>query len=179
MDQADLPYTAEGIVPDILFNSHGIPSRMTMGQMWEQLIAKLTALLGDASRWLGNPFTHANELRRACDRLHSAGYPRFGREPMYSGITGERLDGDVFLGIVYYRPGGASGKAVPPGTQRLRHMVQDKFHARALGPVNQLVRQPTEGRARHGGLRIGEMERDCRPGVAGRAGAPAGSSPTG
>lgn len=83
-----------------------------MGQMWEQVISKLTALLGNTSKvgTCGVPFTHVERMRQACDQLHEAGYPRWGREPMYSGITGERLDGDVFIGMVYY--------------QRLRHMVQ-------------------------------------------------------
>ena len=122
-------------MPDILFNAHGIPSRMTMGQMWdpggsraigpggEQVIAKLAALLGNDSKvsTYGAPFTHVDRLRSVCMQLHDAGYPGFGREPMYSGITGERLDGDVngvrnarppapFIGMVHY--------------QRLRHMVQ-------------------------------------------------------
>lgn len=161
-----------------------------MGQMWEQVIGKLTALMGLDSRMgqCGVPFTHIDRLRTVCEGLHARGYPSMGRpqalsiedrlpprEPLYSGITGDRLDGNVFIGLVYY--------------QRLRHMVQDKFHARALGPKlmsfcnttpaslstnwcgsqgslfdekNETpAGQPTEGRARHGGLRIGEMERFC------------------
>ena len=124
-DQADLPYTQDGVVPDILFNSHGIPSRMTMGQIWEQVISKVAALMGDEGT-RGVPFTHIERLRDACQQLHERGFQRMGREVMpppspspkrgqlwrgglaFSGITGERLDGDVFLGCVYYqrlRPG--------------------------------------------------------------------------
>lgn len=146
IDQEDLPFTRDGTVPDILFNAHGIPSRMTMGQLWETVLSKLNALAGHLDP-LGVPFTSAEAMTAACDGLPAHGHTRMGREQFFSGVTGEPLDGPTFCGIVYY--------------QRLRHMVADKMHARSLGPVNQLVRQPTEGRARQGGLRIGEMERDC------------------
>lgn len=128
-----------------------------MGQMWESLIGKLNALVGYQGKFTGAPpspagrcgvpFTGSDVLVTNLDRLHAAGYPRMGREILYSGVSGEALDGPVFIGCVFY--------------QRLRHMVADKVHARSLGPVSPLVRQPTEGRARQGGLRIGEMERDC------------------
>lgn len=159
MDCADLPYTMDGTVPDILFNAHGIPSRMTMGQMWESLLGKLNALVGYHGRFTngatvsspagrcGVPFTGVDVRSTNFERLLDAGYPRMGREQLYSGETAERLDGLVYIGCVFY--------------QRLSHMVADKVRARSMGPVSDLVRQPTEGRARQGGLRIGEMERDC------------------
>jgi DNA-directed RNA polymerase beta subunit len=115
MDCADLPYTQDGQVPDILFNSHGIPSRMTMGQMWESLLGKLNALVGVqgggfAADRCGIPFTGSDDLVANFQRLHDAGFPRMGRELMYSGVSGEPLDGPVYIGCVFY--------------QRLRHMVQ-------------------------------------------------------
>ena len=113
----------------------------------ETLISKLNALVGGTHARFGVPFTPMSTLTGACDALHKAGFAAMGREQLYSGVTGEPLDGPSFIGCVFY--------------QRLRHMVIDKIHARSLGPVNQMVRQPTEGRARQGGLRIGEMERDC------------------
>lgn len=145
LDTEDMPFTTSGMVPDLIFNSHGIPSRMTIGQMWETVIAKLNAISGskiDGSAFGSPVFDHS-----IFSNLHVLGWQQYGREKMFSGVTAEPLDGMVYLGIVYY--------------QRLKHMVQDKMHARALGPVTQLVRQPTDGRARNGGLRIGEMERDC------------------
>ena len=110
------------------------------------MLSKLNALVGTLGNF-GIPFTSMERMLTACDGLQERGYPRMGREQFYSGVTGDPLDGATFCGVVFY--------------QRLRHMVVDKMHARSLGPVNQLVRQPTEGRARQGGLRIGEMERDC------------------
>lgn len=145
LDAQDMPFTASGMSPDLIFNSHGIPSRMTIGQMWETIVAKLNAIA--ASKISGAAFAHGDFSQTVFENMHVTGYQRHGREKMFSGLTGEPLDGLVYFGIVYY--------------QRLKHMVQDKMHARALGPVTQLVRQPTDGRARAGGLRIGEMERDC------------------
>jgi DNA-directed RNA polymerase beta subunit len=92
----------DGTVPDILFNSHGIPSRMTMGQMWETVLSKLNALLGDVGT-CGVPFTEMERMLAACDGLHTHGYPRMGREQFYSGITGEPLDGPTFCGVVFYQ----------------------------------------------------------------------------
>ena len=145
LNTEDMPFTASGMVPDLIFNSHGIPSRMTIGQMWETIIAKLNAI--SVSKIDGAAFGSQASEQPVFDDLRILGWQQHGREKMFSGITAEPLDGMVYLGIVYY--------------QRLKHMVQDKMHARALGPVTQLVRQPTDGRARAGGLRIGEMERDC------------------
>lgn len=141
--QEDMPFTDEGIVPDIIINPHAIPSRMTIGQLLESLLGKVKATGG--SSYDGTPFTGLT-VDQIAEQLHSNGYEKFGKEVLYDGMTGKPLPARVFIGPVFY--------------QRLKHMVEDKAHARARGPMQMLVRQPLEGRARDGGLRVGEMERD-------------------
>jgi DNA-directed RNA polymerase II subunit RPB2 len=144
LPQEDMPYTDEGLVPDIIVNPHAIPSRMTVGQLSECLLAILCAITGE--RGDGTMFRGAS-LEFLCEELERRGYDKHGRVRLHNGFTGEAYEALVFMGPTYY--------------QRLRHMAADKDHARARGPVHMLSRQPTEGRARDGGLRFGEMERDC------------------
>mmetsp|Transcript_7174 Transcript_7174/g.15859 ORF Transcript_7174/g.15859 Transcript_7174/m.15859 type:complete len:1170 (-) Transcript_7174:18-3527(-) len=142
--QEDMPFSCEGISPDIIVNPHAIPSRMTIGHLVECLLSKVSSLTGDEGD--ATPFT-AVTVDEISKLLANFGYQKRGFEVMYNGHTGRRLEASIFLGPTYY--------------QRLKHMVDDKIHSRARGPVTLLTRQPMEGRARDGGLRFGEMERDC------------------
>ena len=140
----DMPFTANGLKPDIIINPHAIPSRMTIGQLKETILGKVLQELG-----LFGDGTSFNDLTLdvICKELLKLGYQKEGNEILYNGMTGEQIESEIFLGPAFY--------------QRLKHMVNDKQHSRSIGPMVVLTRQPAEGRARDGGLRFGEMERDC------------------
>lgn len=142
--QEDLPFNDQGISPDIIMNPHGFPSRMTVGKMIELISGKAGVLNGSLE--YGTCFG-GSDLEDMSKILVDKGFSYSGKDMLYSGITGECLQAYIFFGPIYY--------------QKLKHMVLDKMHARARGPRAVLTRQPTEGRSRDGGLRLGEMERDC------------------
>jgi len=146
LEPEDMPQTASGIIPDIIINPHCIPSRMTIAQLMETLLGKIgchAGCLGD-----GTPFNKKMTLDGLAKVLRDdLGLEPYGNEIMYNGHTGRQMETNIFMGPCFY--------------QRLRHCAADKLHSRACGPLVMLTRQPAEGRAREGGLRFGEMERDC------------------
>ena len=144
VEQEDMPYTETGVYPDIIMNPHGFPSRMTVGKMIELISGKA----GIAKGKIGNGTAFSSDrVKDISEDLISAGFSYSGKELLMSGITGEPLEAYIFFGPVFY--------------QSLKHMVKDKMQARATGRTALLTRQPTQGRSKKGGMRLGEMERDC------------------
>nr|BAK00019.1 predicted protein [Hordeum vulgare subsp. vulgare] len=146
--QENMPFSESGMSPDVLINPHAFPSRMTIGMLIESMAGKAGAIHGmfqDAT-----PFQF-HEERKVIDyvgeQLRACGYQYYGSEPLYNGLTGKVMQADIFIGLVFY--------------QRLRHMVSDKSQVRSTGPVTAITRQPVKGRKKHGGIRLGEMERDA------------------
>jgi DNA-directed RNA polymerase II subunit RPB2 len=141
-NQEDMPFTASGLIPDIIMNTHAYPSRMTINQLMETVMGKagvMSGIYGDAT-----PFTNVT-LEELSENLVKLGMSKSGRVQMFCGFTGERIESLIFIGPTYY--------------QRLKHLVSDKIHARAEGKVTMLTRQPLEGRSKDGGLRFGEIDR--------------------
>jgi DNA-directed RNA polymerase II subunit RPB2 len=144
IQECDMPFLASGVKPDIIINPHAIPSRMTIAQLKETVLGKTLlelGLFGD-----GTSFGKF-DIKDICKELQKVGYESNGNELLYNGLTGEQIETSIFVGPVFY--------------QRLKHMVSDKHHSRSIGPMVNLTRQPAEGRSKDGGLRFGEMERDC------------------
>ena len=141
----DMPQTADGVIPDIIINPHCIPSRMTIAQLMETLLGKVGCEVGAVGD--GSPFNNTTVDGLASLLRDGLGMEPYGNEILYNGFTGRQMETNIFVGPVFY--------------QRLRHCSTDKLHSRASGPLVMLTRQPAEGRAREGGLRFGEMERDC------------------
>ena len=147
--QVDMPFNEQGFPPDLIMNPHGFPSRMTVGKLIELLVGKAGVFEGRQAyaSAFGEEFGSTDTVESAELALIRNGFNYTGKDIFYSGVNGAPLDAYIFSGPVFY--------------QKLKHMVLDKMHARSRGPRAVLTRQPTEGRSRDGGLRLGEMERDC------------------
>ncbi|GMH52987.1 hypothetical protein TL16_g01352 [Triparma laevis f. inornata] len=148
--QIDMPFSESGMSPDVIINPHAFPSRMTIGMLIESMAGKSGALHGrfqDATPFQFHETGNKLAVDHFGEQLQTAGYNYYGSEALYSGVTGQVMHADLYIGVVYY--------------QRLRHMVSDKSQVRATGAVNQLTRQPIKGRKKGGGIRLGEMERDA------------------
>jgi DNA-directed RNA polymerase beta subunit/intein/homing endonuclease len=144
VEENNMPFTKNGLRPDIILNPHAIPSRMTIAQLKETLLGKVLLELG----LFGDGTSFGNiSVRTIINELQRVGYESYGNEIMYDGMTGEQLEASIFIGPTYY--------------MRLKHMVNDKVHSRSTGAVTGLTRQACEGRSINGGLRVGEMEKDA------------------
>ena len=141
----DLPMTENGLSPDMIINPLALPSRMTIGQLKETILGKSSSYQGKFGN--GTPFTNFSQKELEDIIVKECNFEKHGYEIMYNGTTGEQMKAAIFIGPTFY--------------QRLKHMVKDKIHSRATGPMVTLTRQPAEGRSRDGGLRLGEMEKDC------------------
>ena len=144
LNEEDMPFSASGLRPDIIMNPHAVPSRMTIAQLMECMFGKVCSMRGTLGD--GTPYSHL-PVKTIKEHLLDLGLHPYGNEILYNGMTGEMIQTEIFMGPTFY--------------QRLKHMVIDKKHSRARGPIVSLTRQPCEGRSRDGGLRVGEMERDC------------------
>ena len=140
----DMPVSSSGMVPDIIINPHAIPSRMTIAQLIECILGKVGCETGNIGN--GTAFDRVS-VNNISNMLLNVGHEKHGNEILYNGKTGEQIKTSIFMGPTYY--------------QRLKHMSGDKIHSRSSGPIVTMTRQPAEGRSSHGGLRFGEMERDC------------------
>ena len=143
--EIDMPFTKDGIIPDVIINTHAIPSRMTIGQMLEIITGKVGAIIGEPMD--SSPFISMNVEDSVRNQLRELGFRDDGKETMYDGVSGKILEGRILIGPCFF--------------QKLHHMVANKIHARGRGPVTLLTKQPTAGRSKQGGLRFGEMEKDC------------------
>ena len=150
LPERDMPFTKDGVRPDLIINPHAIPTRMTIGQLLEMLLAKGAVSYGAFGDCTAFNNQDINKVKSYGEHLNKMGFHSTGNEIMYNGMTGEQIETEIFIGPTYY--------------MRLKHMVKDKINYRALGPNAALTRQPVSGRANDGGLRIGEMERDSMVG---------------
>ncbi|MFB6200216.1 MAG: DNA-directed RNA polymerase subunit B [Candidatus Nanohaloarchaea archaeon] len=141
--EANMPFTKQGITPDMILSTHAIPSRMTVSQVIELMAGKAAAMRGEKADGTG---FHSEDKDDIKEQLEKLGFQSSGKETMYNGVTGEEMEAEILIGPGYYL--------------KLDHQVEDKIHARARGPVTLLTKQPTEGRSQEGGLRLGEMEKD-------------------
>ncbi len=144
IQEADMPFTSSGIIPDIIFSPHSLPSRMTVSHIIEVIAGKVGALTGN---YIDGSAFNAHSEASLRKELVELGFRENGTERMYNGVTGEELEVTIFIGSMYY--------------MKLKHMVANRLHIRASGRIQLLTRQPIEGRAKGGGLRLGEMEKDC------------------
>ena len=141
--QENMPFTKEGITPDMIINPHAFPKRMTIGHLLETLYSKYGVIKG--FKCDSSPFKKIN-LIDIIEVMRENGYEDYGKETMYSGFTGQKLNYKIFIGPTYY--------------QRLKHMIDDKIQVRDTGKIDLITKQPVGGRANQGGLKIGEMEKD-------------------